>query len=836
MQSPVTFDSRCYFVNGEPVWLASGEINYFKLTRGDWRRRLLQMKLAGFNTVSVYMPWNYHEPEEGVWDFKGERDVGYFLKLAAELGLFVIARPGPFICDEWQCGGLPPWLSVKKGIRLRTADPLYLHYCDLWWDKIVPILAKYQLGKEGSVILVQVENEYGHMGEHQESGYIYHLRDGLLRGGINVPVINCDSFIRFARLKPMKWDGINLCCNFGGDAIRNLERARLLQPDAPLMVTEYWISAFDYWGREGSAVYGDKKSLYGALEIVAGGAAGLNVFVFSGGAHFGYWHGCSICSDDNFMTTLYGPGAPILDDGLLSRKYYLFKSHFTGLMSGMAALATATGPTIVQKGKNLLQSTLRSGKTEYSFYINRSPDQIRIADAEKEQAAVDMSIPAGAVSWSVRNLSLAAGFWLETSSAAVFACDPALVLYAPEGEKTRTKLLCPEKTTVVNCEGFTITGSGRQVLLEAGAPASEPCRCTLASAGRRMQVLLLSRAAVERCWRVALPGMRPLIVGGPDRIEDVVMAGRGVTLKLSARVPRKCWRVTAGGFQKFEPAFSGQTQPFEVSCRDGCASADFGEARLDFDDSGWFAAEQPQAMAKFSNGQGRAWYRVGFTVTAGGPHTICFSGAADRALVFVDGSFVNVRGSHSHFGWNVMIALRPGRHLLAILVENLGMMNSGAEMDIPLGEPKGIYGPVWLDGEEMRGWKMRGGLRAGEHPDDWPEVETGFEAAQNWPAGFADGPVKGPVWFRTQFDAPAGFDGAVRLHLKGAAVKGSVWLNGRNVGRYWNIGPQDSLWLPLSLIQPHNVLVFFEELELRPAKIRVTFQPFGLTADYTVSD
>ena len=141
----VSFDKNGYIIDGKPVLLASGELQYFKLTRGEWKRRLLQIRLSGLNAVSVYFAWNYHEQSEGEWDFSGDRDVEYFLQLAAECGLYVVARLGPFICNEWTCGGIPAWLSGKKGVRLRSSDPLYLSYCDKWWDKIAPIIAKYQL-------------------------------------------------------------------------------------------------------------------------------------------------------------------------------------------------------------------------------------------------------------------------------------------------------------------------------------------------------------------------------------------------------------------------------------------------------------------------------------------------------------------------------------------------------------------------------------------------------------------------------------------------------------------------------------------------------------------
>ena len=456
MPSAVTFDANGYRIDGRPVWLASGEMHYFKMPRGEWRRRLVQLKMAGFNAVSVYMPWNYHEVVEGRWEFDGDKDVGHFLDLAAEAGLYVVARPGPYICDEWQMGGLPPWLSGKAGMRPRTAERQFLACCDRWWDRIAPIIAARQMGRGGTVILAQVENEYGHFGEFQEEAYIHHLRDGLRSRGIGVPIINCDSFITFARLRPRKYEGINLCCNFGGGAFQNLERARKMQPEAPLFVTEYWIAAFDWWGRNGTAAYDDRRALHGALEIAAAGAGGLTAFVFSGGAHFGYWHGCSICSDDNFMTTLYGPGAPILDDGRFSGKYQLLKQHMLALTGAGEELAQAGMPRVTEEQPGLIKAVRSGPRTTFSFYVNRSREAVRIAEMEKDHACVDFAIPAGAVNWTLTDAPLPDRFRLIRTSGHVLMLDPALVVFGAAGQKLAIEIECPEAATDARVEGSGI--------------------------------------------------------------------------------------------------------------------------------------------------------------------------------------------------------------------------------------------------------------------------------------------------------------------------------------------------------------------------------------------
>ncbi len=823
IESPVTYSSSSYRINGVPAWLASGEMHYFKMARGDWRRRLLQLKLAGFNTVSVYMPWNFHEVTEGAWDFTGEKDVTYFLELAAEMGLYVVARPGPFICDEWQCGGVPSWLSAKPRIRLRTADRQFIDYCDRWWDQIGPIIADYQLGAKGTVILAQVENEYGHLGEQQEADYIYHLRDGLRARGVTVPIINCDSFIRFARLRPRKWDGINLCCNFGGDAIRNLARAREMQPDAPLFVTEYWIAAFDWWGRNGSAMYDDDQAVFGGVQIAAGGAGGLTAFVFSGGAHFAYWHGRSICSDQNFMTTLYGPGAPILDDGSFNGKYARFKRVMTGLMAGEDELAEAGMPEVQEVQPGLVQAVRQGPHAQYQFLINQGTEQLRIADAEKEQAAVDMSIPAGATIWSVKHLPLPAGFTLQDTTANVFCADPALVLYGDAGQSIRTRLVCPNSAQPVTVDGMPVSTDGNEVVLTAQVPTDDEVRSCVVGAGEAsVMVLLMNHETVDRSWRIAMPGMQPTVLVGPDRVEDITTTGDVLEVRISVDSVRPCCQVSAESILPVAVSYGNEPEPVHAPLQHVNISREFPEATRAYDAGTWFAADQPQPMATFGHGQGWAWYRTTITVRDAGPQMIMVSGAADRIHLFIDGQYLVARGANTNHGWNTMAYLEQGTYTLAILTENLGMFNTGAEFDIPLGEPKGLFGPVWLNGEELRGWRMRAGIADDEALEYWPEVGNTLSWITN-----TDESLTGPVWIRAEFDMPDSFDGAVRLNLEKAAGKGCVWLNGRNIGRYWSMGPQQSLWLPLSWLLPHNTLVLFEEIEITPAQVRVDGQPFG---------
>ncbi len=190
-KTKVEFQAEAIRISGKPQIILCASVFYFRIPRGEWEDRLKKVLKAGYNCIETYVPWNYHETEEGVWDFTGERDVTEFFNLAAKLGLWVIARPGPYICSEWDMGSLPAYLLNKEGIVLRDYNEIYLKYVKQWYDQIIPKIADYQLGKQGTVIAVQLENELDFYDCRQYELYIATLRDYAISGGIEVPVFAC---------------------------------------------------------------------------------------------------------------------------------------------------------------------------------------------------------------------------------------------------------------------------------------------------------------------------------------------------------------------------------------------------------------------------------------------------------------------------------------------------------------------------------------------------------------------------------------------------------------------------------------------------------------------
>ncbi|WP_211234877.1 beta-galactosidase [Glycomyces arizonensis] len=178
-------------LDGREEALLCASLFYFRLPREVWESRLARVRATGYRAIDVYLPWNFHETSPGVWDFEGRRDVGAFLDLAHEAGLAVIARPGPYICSEWDGGALPAWLPLEAGLELRQAEPRFLAHVRTWFDRAMPLIAARQWGRGGSVVAVQLENELDFFDTRDRGAYITALRDMAIEHGIDVPLIAC---------------------------------------------------------------------------------------------------------------------------------------------------------------------------------------------------------------------------------------------------------------------------------------------------------------------------------------------------------------------------------------------------------------------------------------------------------------------------------------------------------------------------------------------------------------------------------------------------------------------------------------------------------------------
>lgn len=354
----LSVDKPYFTLNERNITLYSGAMHYFRVPKEYWRDRLRKLRAAGLNAVETYVPWNLHEPQNGVFDFGDAGldmsrflDIREFLKIVQEEDLFAIVRPGPYICSEWEFGGLPSWLLREEEIKVRTSQTTYMKYVERYFNMLLPILALFQFTKGGSILAFQVENEYGSTAESvPDREYLRQLRQIMLNNGIDELLFTSDGVSSFG-------DGGTLpgilfaTANFQSNPNREFDALKKFQPDKPFMAMEYWTGWFDHWSEQHHTR--SNEDFKNVLEQILEYPASVNFYMFHGGTNWGFMNGANIkdTSTDNAGyqpdTTSYDYDAPLTEAGDYTEKYVIVKQVISE--HNKIALRTPLVPTEIQR-------------------------------------------------------------------------------------------------------------------------------------------------------------------------------------------------------------------------------------------------------------------------------------------------------------------------------------------------------------------------------------------------------------------------------------------------------------------------------------------------------
>lgn len=310
-----------FLLDGKPFQIISGEMHYARVPRPYWRDRLKKARAMGLNTICTYMFWNAHEPVKGQFDFKDNLDIVEFCKEAKEEGLWVIIRPGPYTCAEWDLGGIPAWLLKNRNMVMRTADSAYMPPTLAFLKKAASVFKPALLTEGGNVLMVQVENEYGvYAGDKT---YLNAIKQTLLSAGVTVPLFHCDwagkNYYDNGHI-----DGVMPSINFGGDAEKNFAIFDKYAPDVPKFNSEFWTGWFDYWGGK-HEVHSVKEKLEDFRWMINNNVS-VNLYMFHGGTTNGFFPGAN-GSNSYFTpyTTSYDYDAPLNEAGEPNDKFFAFR-------------------------------------------------------------------------------------------------------------------------------------------------------------------------------------------------------------------------------------------------------------------------------------------------------------------------------------------------------------------------------------------------------------------------------------------------------------------------------------------------------------------------------
>ena len=305
-----------FLLDGKPFQILSGKMHYARIPRAYWRDRLKKLRSMGLNTVSTYMFWNFHEPRPGEFAFMGRHDAATFVRTAQEEGLWVILRPGPYSCAEWDFGGFPAWLLATPGIRVRSTDPRFLSAAHRYLLHVGAELAPLQVTHGGPILMTQVENEYGSFGN--DHAYMRAIHGMLLDAGFDVPLFTADGPTP-QMLSGGTLPGVLSFINFGSNPAKQFETFSRFRRHVPRMCAEFYPGWFDHWGEIHH--HGNDQNLMDGVDWMLSHGVSFNLYMFHGGTSFGYMNGANYAKAYEPDVTSYDYDAPLDEAGRPRKKY-----------------------------------------------------------------------------------------------------------------------------------------------------------------------------------------------------------------------------------------------------------------------------------------------------------------------------------------------------------------------------------------------------------------------------------------------------------------------------------------------------------------------------------
>nr|WP_154957913.1 beta-galactosidase [Paenibacillus xylanexedens] len=775
VHTELTYDARSFYLNGERIFLNSATIHYFRMPKEEWRDVLMKAKLAGMNCIDTYFAWNVHEPEEGQWSFEGDNDCGAFLDLCAELGMWVIARPGPFICAEWDFGGFPYWLGTKENVKFRENNETYLHYVQLYFDQIIPIIRKRQLSAGGTVILVQVENEYGYlMDDEAASTHMTTLRDGILERGIDVPLITCVGGA----------EGTIEGANFWSGADGHYANLRSKQPDTPKIVTEFWTGWFENWG--GPSAIQKTPSLLDRriMEILRAGYTGISYYMFYGGTNFGGYGGRTLGDSDIFMITSYDYDAPLSEYGRVTPKYAVTKnlSYFVRAFGSllMESEEIAAEQIQVRHPGGISVRGRQTGQEKIWFVESHKDERETVNVTLEEGRTLPISIHPGQIVPLLDRVQIAEQVYL-TAGALITGNEMingelTLFITADRGQRSVVELeLGTRRESVAG--NIILKESTMQVLIEQDAGRNayrfdlfhfqEPGIMRFEANGMSIRFIILDRDAMNRTWRVeSADGQSLRYAIGFDDV-DVTASGQ---VKGMISDPERTMMLL-GDWQDGEQTRTGReffTQEVETQPESASIAVEDQPAwvippappapvlrkspeisRVTLTAKQRSASGHPIDFSEYGQDFGYLLYECDFDSTVDGMMNLVLPNIQDTARIIVNGAeqaLVRQVGAAA-----VPIQVTQGENTLQLLVQHMGRLNFSPY----LGEHKGVAGAVYLGGQVQdirRDWQIE--------PETGTEIGTIHLDEVN--------SIRGGTVLRRSFT----LDGMDRAVLVGAPSKG----------------------------------------------------------------
>jgi beta-galactosidase len=315
------FNETEFLLDDAPFQIISGEIHPARIPAEYWRQRIQMVKAMGCNTIAAYIFWNYHESEEGIYDFTTDNhNIGEFIKTVQDEGMWLILRPGPYVCAEWELGGIPPYLLRIPDIKLRCMDPRYMAAAERYIARLAEEIRPYQITKGGPVLMLQIENEYGSFGN--DRNYLLRLKEVWSANGIDIPTFTGDGPTTYMlEAGSLKGSAVGLD---SGSSLADFELAAKMNPGVPVFSSETYPGWLTHWGEEWAKP--DTAELLKEVKFLMDNKKSFNLYVIHGGTNFGFTAGAN-SGNKGYQpdVTSYDYDAPINEQGLATPKYFALR-------------------------------------------------------------------------------------------------------------------------------------------------------------------------------------------------------------------------------------------------------------------------------------------------------------------------------------------------------------------------------------------------------------------------------------------------------------------------------------------------------------------------------
>jgi Glycosyl hydrolases family 35/Beta-galactosidase, galactose-binding domain/Glycosyl hydrolases family 2, sugar binding domain len=813
----IRYDSHCLFIDGKPTFIYSGSFHYFRCPQALWPERFEKIKEAGFNTVETYVPWNWSERQmpANLNDYSQVNltNLDDWLTMAEHCGFYVIVRPGPYICAEWDTGGYPRWLLTKKPRHplrseawLRSDDPTFLAWCRHWYNAVCPVIAKHQITRkppgQPGVILVQLENEYNyaHLPARVMLDQIKVLAKTAMANGINVPLFTCWTHpVRGATSALLRhvFDSCNFYPRWDVNSIaKSIQELRRQQPDAPLMTTELqggWFSGV------GGKLSQDQSGLTASqinnltLFAIQNGDTIINYYMLVGGTNPGGWAARGI-------TSTYDYDAPIREWGGVGARYQRVWALGHMLQKYGAELALA----------DAVPCKVTVPQPDVSVAMRQAPDGGRFLFVRTSQHAESRSGTAQVQEMTGGNPELEFHYSLEPFGSKVLYLPPGATSAAqgqwlPEPAPSiqhPTDVPPSVPITTARCQsdpgpihwkpmrpGESLAQLGvyddRFVFYRANVACAVETNLMVTYATGDRVFATVNGKPMRRADGTDSSSIFALPAGSNDvqmLYENLGHVNIGVAMEDPSGVFTAQLVSNASAHGKLIEGW----QMHEVnSTRRGP------EVRPDYLDTDWTPVSVSQLEANNLPAGHTAVYRAVVELTdaklKAGDWDLRFGRIDDLGWVYVNGKKVGETTDWAHpYVFDITRQLHPGRNVIAVIVHNndgaggLGMpslsrASKSTQVPLEFGFPKGIADHWWMPAFEDANWNI---------------CKIGGESGATTNALLS--------WYRLRFEVqPSKPDVWVPWRLRLYATgDGFVYLNGHAIGRYWQVGPQHDFYLP----------------------------------------